>query len=104
MRIGPTNRYSIGRGRARFKRELARLSRLQYGAIVIEAPLADFLHAPAFSRMSPRTAVNSMLAWSVKYRIPIFFACDRRHGNALTRQLLRKCWRYRQTPHETDAK
>jgi hypothetical protein len=30
----------------------------------------------------------------VKYRVCVFFAGDRRHGNALTRQLLEKFWRY----------
>ena len=64
------------------------------GTIVVETSLSEFLRAPAFSRLKPKTAINSCLAWSVKYRIPILFACDRRHGNALTYQLLEKCWRY----------
>ena len=85
---------SIGRGRARFERELERLARLNYAAIVIEASLTDFLQAPRFSRMNSRVAVKSILAWSVKYGVNVFFACDRRHGNALTGQLLEKCWRY----------
>jgi ERCC4-type nuclease len=85
---------SLGRGRARFRREFERLSRLSYAAVVVEASLTDFLHAPAFSRMSPKAALKSILAWSVKYRVNVFFACDRRHGNALTCQLLEKCWRY----------
>ena len=85
---------SIGRGRARFNREFERLSQLSYAAVVVEASLTDFLQSPAFSCMNPRTALKSILSWSVKYRVTVFFACDRRHGNALTRQLLEKCWRY----------
>ena len=85
---------TIGRGRARFESELERLARLSYAAIVIESSLTDFLQAPAFSRMNSSVAVKSLLAWSVKHRLNVFFACDRRHGNALTRQLLEKCWRY----------
>ena len=85
---------SLGQGRARFERELQRLSRFDYAAVVIETSLPDFLRAPAFSRMNPRAAARSMIAWSVKYRVCVFFAGDRRHGNALTQQLLEKFWRY----------
>jgi len=86
---------SLGQGRARFGRELQRLSRFDYAAVVIETSLPDFLRAPAFSRMNPRAAARSMIAWSVKYRVCVFFAGDRRHGNALTQQLLEKFWKYR---------
>lgn len=90
---------SLGQGRARFERELERLSRFDYAAVVIETSLPDFLRAPAFSRMNPRAAANSIIAWSVKYRVCVFFAGDRRHGNALTQRLLEKYWRY----HQGDA-
>jgi ERCC4-type nuclease len=85
---------SLGQGRARFQRELERLSRFDYAAIVIETSLPEFLQAPAFSRMNPKAAANSIIAWSVKYRVCVFFAGDRRHGNALTSQLLKKYVRY----------
>lgn len=85
---------SLGQGRARFERELQRLARFDYAAIVIETSLPDFLRAPAFSRMNSRAAARSLIAWSVKYRVCVFFAGDRRHGNALTQQLLEKFWRY----------
>ena len=85
---------SLGQGRARFERELERLSQFDYAAIVIEASLPDFLQAPAFSQMNPKSATASIIAWSVKYRVCIFFAGDRRHGNALTKQLLEKYWKY----------
>lgn len=85
---------SLGQGRTRFERELERLSRLDYAAIVIETTLKDFLEPPAFSLMNPKAALNSMVAWSVKYRVPVFFACDRNHGNALTKCLLEKYIRY----------
>jgi ERCC4-type nuclease len=85
---------SLGHKRGRFEREMERLSRLEYPAIVIEASLKDFLRAPEFSRMSARSAIKSLLAWSVKYRIGVFFAGDRRHAQAVTRCLLEKFWRY----------
>ncbi len=90
---------SLGQGRARFERELQRLSHLDYAAVVIETSLPEFLQAPAFSRMNPKAAAASIVAWSVKYRVCVFFAGDRLHGNALTRQLLEKYLRY----HNGDA-
>jgi len=85
---------SLGHGRARFERELERLARLDYAAVVIEASLPDFLQAPAFSHMNPRAAARSLLSWSVKYRVGVFFAGDRRHARALTWWLLEKFWRH----------
>ena len=86
---------SLGVGRERFQRELVRLAGYDYGAIVIEASLEDFLVAPQFSGLKPKAALCSLLAWSVRYGVHVFFAGDRRHGNALTAQLLEKFWRYR---------
>ena len=85
---------SLGGQRARFERELERLSQMRYAAIVVECSLQDFMKAPPLSRMNPQAAVASILGWSVKYRVCVFFAGDRRHGNALVRQLLEKFWRY----------
>ena len=85
---------SLGQGRARFKRELERLSQFDFAAIVIEASLPDFLQAPAFSCMNPKAALKSLIAWSVRYHVHVFFAGDRRHGHALTRQLLEKYLHY----------
>jgi DNA excision repair protein ERCC-4 len=80
---------SLGRGRERFEREVERLSRFEYAAIVVEASLKGF------SRLNPKTAINSLLAWSVKHGVFVFFAGDRLHGHAVTRCLLEKYWRYR---------
>jgi len=85
---------SLGRGRGRFEREIQRLALFQYGAVVIEASFADFLRPPAFSQMSARSAARSLLAWSVKYRLPVFWVGDRRHGRAVTRRLLESFARY----------
>lgn len=86
---------SIGHGRARFERELKRLAALDYAAIVIESSFPDFLSAPAFSRMNPVAAANSVLAWAVKYKVCMFFSGDRRHGRAITKRLLEKYWKYK---------
>ena len=87
---------TFGKGRARFERELKRFAEFDYKAIVIESSLTDFLKPPAFSKMLPGSAVNSVLAWTIKYRIHVFWACDREHGNAVTVRILEKYWKYYQ--------
>ena len=79
---------SLGHGRGGFEREFERLSQYPYGAVVIESSLPDFLKAPACSKMHPRAALCSLLAWSVKYGVPVLFAGDRLHAEALTLKLL----------------
>ncbi|HOX27260.1 MAG TPA: hypothetical protein PLL30_16195 [Candidatus Krumholzibacteria bacterium] len=86
---------SLGRGRARFRREVERLAVLDYAAIVIEDTVPGFLRRPPHSQMSPRAAISTLLSWSVRYRIPVFFAGDRTHGRALTQKLLVMYWRHR---------
>lgn len=85
----------IGRERDRFQRELERLALLDYGAIVIEGTLADVLAGSERSLVSGRAAVGSLLAWSVDYRLPVFFAGDRRLAAALVLKVLAKWFEHR---------
>lgn len=85
---------TIGRGRERFTRELARMAMFEYAAIVIECSLAEMLVQPSRSRLSPRAAVRSLVSWSVRYRVHVFFADDRAHGEALTAVILEKFWKH----------
>ena len=93
---------SLGRARDRFRREVERLGDLDFGAIVVESAVADFLRPPLYSEVSPRSAIATLLAWSVRYGVPVYFADDRRHGQAVTRSLLEKYWWYhgREVGHE----
>jgi DNA excision repair protein ERCC-4 len=93
---------SLGQGRARFRREFERLALLDYAAVVVEDTVAGFLHRPSYSKMNPRAALCSLIAWSVRYKVPVFFAGDREHGRALTMKLLDMYWRYRGEVHDDD--
>ncbi len=94
---------SLGAGRARFEKELTRLSEYDYSAIVIESTLTNFLQAPAFTRMKPKAAINSLISWSVKYGVHIFFASDRRHAKAVTYRILEKFFKHRRE-HNAEQK
>jgi len=90
---------TIGRGRERFVRELDRLAAIHahpdggYAAILVEADLRTFFERPPrYTKLHPRSAIGSVLAWSVRYGIPVWFAGSRRYGEAVTRKLLESFW------------
>lgn len=85
---------TFSNGRQRFLKELQRLADFDYPAIVIESSVKDFLVTPKFSKMNPRSAISSILAWSVKYKIHVFFTDNRLMGNAVTAKILEKYWKY----------
>jgi DNA excision repair protein ERCC-4 len=87
---------SLSSGRNRFERELERLKELDFAAIVIESSISEFLLAPGYSQMNPKSALRSLIAWSVKYRVPVCWGDDRPHAAALTLSLLQFWWKYSQ--------
>ncbi len=94
---------TVGRGRARFERELERMSGMSFAAIVVEATLEDVLRRPPQrARISPRAVVGSLLSWQVRYGVHVVFAGDRRLAESTTLRLLEKYVRERsrrcQTP------
>jgi len=83
---------SLGHGRARVEREFQRMAGFDYAAIVIEANLSDLLTPPPFSRMSPRVIINTLVSWSIKYKVHVYFAGCRRNAGALILRILEKYW------------
>jgi ERCC4-type nuclease len=81
---------TLGQDRDRFERELERMAEMDYAAIVLECSLSDFLIPPVRSRVNPQSAIGSVVAWTVRYRIPVFFADGRTGGAALVRRLLER--------------
>ena len=84
---------TIGRGRTRFLKELERLSEIDYSAIVVEASLSNFVEPPRFSQLNPKSAINSLLAWSIRYGVHVYFADNRVMGNLLTLRILERYWK-----------
>jgi len=81
---------TIGNGRRRFVRELEKLELLDYAAIVIECAMSDFLLPPVRSQLNPNSAINSLIAWSVRYNLPVFWCDTRLLAQTFTYRLLEK--------------
>jgi len=85
---------SLGKGRARFKREMIRLSEYRYAAIIIECNLSSFLERPPCSSMNPIAAINSLISFDIKYGVRAIFAGSRGLAEAYTFRLLQKFYSY----------
>lgn len=77
-------------GRKRFERELARGQELDYFALVIECSFSDLVEGNYRSKMTPKSAIQSLLTFSVRYKLPIFFCDNRAYGQRVTESLLLK--------------
>ncbi len=76
--------------RERFERELSRGRGLDYFALVVECDLANLAKGDYRSRMLPKSVVQSLLAFSVRYRLPVFFCPGREYAARVVESLLLK--------------
>jgi DNA excision repair protein ERCC-4 len=76
--------------RERFERELAKGRELGYFALVVESRLEDIAWGFYRSRMKPKSVVHSLTTFSVRYRLPIFFADNAKYAARLGESLLVK--------------
>ncbi len=81
---------SLTTGRDRFERELFKGKALDYFALVVEASLSDIINGRYRSEMQPKAAIQSLLAFSIRYRLPVWFAESREYGQRITESLLAK--------------
>jgi len=82
---------TIGKGRKRFIRELERMEGYDFKAIVIESSMRDFVMEPPYpSKLNPKSAINSLISWSIEYGVHICFVNDREMGMALVYRTLEK--------------
>ena len=78
----------IGFGRERFERELARLESFSYRALIIEATLDEIARGYERSQISPRAAMGSLCAWSVRHGVAIWLVENHRRAAAISQRLL----------------
>ncbi|MDY3555319.1 hypothetical protein R5W24_004461 [Gemmata sp. JC717] len=83
---------TIGQGRERFERELERLAKLDFAAVVIEATWPEVCaEPPPHTKLPPKTVFRSIVAWTVRYpRIHWIPAGDRRLAEVTTFRLLER--------------
>ena len=79
----------LGADRQRFERELARLRGYDCAAVVVEAPVVALRTGRYLGRLDAGAAWQSVLAFSMRYRIPFIWCQDRADAEATTFDLLR---------------
>ena len=77
-------------GRARFERELDRGRALDLFAVVVEASMEDVARGRYTSRMDPHAALQSVLAFQVRYAVPFVWAGSRAGAEYVTYWTLQK--------------
>lgn len=86
---------TLGHGRERFGRELARLNDLWFACVVVEAEWGTVMRHPPFrSELLPKTVYRSILAWMVRY--PSVHWClvpGREFAEVTTFRLLERFWK-----------
>ena len=79
----------LGADRERFQRELARLRGYDAAAVVVESPAVALRTGRYLGRLDSGAAWQSVLAFSMRYRMPFIFCADRADAEAVTFDLLR---------------
>ena len=80
----------LTKDRERFEKELLKGRALDYFALIIEASLSDLVNGRYKSKMLPKSAIQSLLAFSVRYRFPIWLCGNRAYSERVTEGLLTK--------------
>jgi DNA excision repair protein ERCC-4 len=80
----------MGSNRERFERELARGRHYDLFAVVVEASLADVSNGRYRSEMKAKAALQSIIAFQVRYRTPFIWAGNRAGAEYMTYSLLSK--------------
>jgi ERCC4-type nuclease len=83
----------LGKQRDRFERELVRARDFQYSAVIVEGTFADLCQGNYISKFNPKSAVESISAFEIRYRIPFLFCGTQALAARKCESLLRKYYR-----------
>ena len=82
---------SVGSGRKRFEREMQRMSKYDYAALVIESDLSRiFVNPPIRSKMNPKAVFRTLISWSIKYSVHVWPAWNRDAAERITYLILKR--------------
>lgn len=84
--------------RERFKAELDRMAAFKAAAIVVESPLAAIRRGRYHSQINPASVEQSLLSFSFKHRIPIYFGRNRLHAENIAFNALRHYYNHTVEP------
>ncbi|MCD7783582.1 MAG: hypothetical protein LUI15_06830 [Firmicutes bacterium] len=79
----------LTKGRERFEKELMRSTYLRSFAVVVEQEASWIQDGFYRSRINPKAAWASILAFSARYKVPFWFCRDRAEAEKTTYDLLR---------------
>jgi ERCC4-type nuclease len=79
----------LGRERDRFEHELERLRSYEAAAVVVESPMQCLALGEYRSKLDPKAAYESVVAFMCRYRLTFYFAQDRRGAERFTHSFLR---------------
>lgn len=80
----------MGANRERFERELARGRHYDLFCVVVEATLLDVSRGRYCSKMNSHSALQSIVTFQVRHRVPFLWAGNRTGGEYMTFSLLEK--------------
>lgn len=85
---------SLGVGRARFEREMVRLAKVRWKALVVEGDLREIAAGTRHSGLTPKQIMGALTAFSWKYQIAIWAAPNRAWAARIVELLLYHASRY----------
>lgn len=94
---------SLSSGRDRFRKEVLRMAELERACFVVTCTMEEFLRPPSYvkgftlieSRFNPKSAINSLISWHVKYGVPTIFSGTHISGMTFTMRFLEKFWKFK---------
>jgi ERCC4-type nuclease len=86
---------TLGQGRKRFQRELERLNKMDFAAVVVEASWETIVRdPPPRSKLRPKTVYRSVLAWGQRYpRVHWYMMGNRRLAEVTVLRILERFYR-----------
>lgn len=80
----------MGENRARFERELSKARHYELFAVVVEAPLSAVFQGRYRSEMKAEAALQSIITFQVRYRVPFMWCGNRAGAEYVTHGLISK--------------
>ncbi len=80
----------LSQDRARFEKELSRARNFELFAVIVEDSLPNIMAGRYRSQMKSTAVIQSIAAFSVRYRVPFLFCGNRQGGELMVFSLLSK--------------